>query len=380
VTQSPVSSEIDRFDSSLSLEAARTPPASWYVDPRFLELEREALFRRTWQAVGRLDQVARPGDYFTGELLGDPFVVVRTKENRLAAFLNVCRHHAATVCTGAGNLDEMTCPYHGWTYALDGRLLRTPKMGRSDLLDPGEFGLRPAAAEAWGPFVFIHLGTSPSPLRESLAELEPRLGAMGSWKLHHAQSRVYDMRCNWKVYVDNYLDGGYHVAHLHRGLAGQLDLKSYRTELYRRLSIQSCASSSAVSGHSNPEADPRGDFPERMGSGAIYAWIYPNFMINRYGPVMDTNYVLPLSQDRTRVIFDYYFESIQGKDAREFIRRSVAASHTVQEEDVAISESVQRGLSSGAFDQGIYAPAFEAPMRHFHRTLSEDLRRVERRG
>ena len=162
-----------------------------YTDPRFLEMERHAVFRRCWQAAGRLDQVARSGDYFTGTLLGDPFLVVRGREGRLAAFFNVCRHHAAAVCSGEGRLEEVTCPYHGWTYGLDGRLLRAPRMGRSDIFDRERFGLVPVAAESWGPFVFIHLGGHPSPLQEEMDELRPRLEATGVEKLRFAGRRTY---------------------------------------------------------------------------------------------------------------------------------------------------------------------------------------------
>ena len=368
MSEDPLDQEMNRFDPSLPLESAWTPPASWYTDPRFLERERHGLFFRSWQAVGRVDQLARPGDYFTGRLLGNPFVVVRDGNGTIRAFHNVCRHHAAEVCSGEGCLTEMTCPYHGWTYALDGTILRAPRMGRSDLFDRSRFSLAPLAAEAWGPLVFIHLGKDPAPLREELPELEPRLEATGFRELRFAERRVYDIRCNWKVYVDNFLDGGYHVSQLHRGLAGQLDLGTYRTEVFKRFSIQSC-----VPAHSAGPG-PGGDFPERIGEGALYVWLYPNFMINRYGPVMDTNTVVPLTHDRTRVVFDFFFMETEGEQAREFMARSIAASHIVQEEDVAISESVQAGLSSPAYVQGIYAPAYEAPMFHFHRLLAEDLR------
>jgi choline monooxygenase len=361
--------EMHRFDPEAPLEAARTPPASWYTDPRFLELERITVFRRSWQAVGRVDQLPRAGSYFTGELLGEPFVVVRGSDGAIRAFLNVCRHHAAQVCPGEeGCLTELACPYHGWTYGLDGRLLRAPKLGRSEVFDRDGFGLVPIEVESWGPLVFVHLGQKPASLRQELAELERRLEASAFRELRFAQRKTYDLQCNWKVYVDNYLDGGYHVAHLHRGLAGQLDLKSYRTEIFPRLSIQSCAAPAEAA------AGPEGDFPERIGQGALYAWIHPNFMINRYGSIMDTNYVLPLSHDRCRVVFDFFFDETEGAEAQDFITKSVAASHVVQEEDVAISESVQRGLGSSAYDRGIYAPAFEAPMLHFHRLLARDLR------
>jgi choline monooxygenase len=272
-----VRAELARFDPVLPIESAWTPPASWYQDPRFLDAERAAIFRDSWQAVGRVDQVQHPGDYFTGCLLDLPFVVLRDGTGLLRAFHNVCRHHAAEVCAGSGHLDELSCPYHGWTYRLDGRLTRAPQLGRNDVFDRERFSLKPAAVEAWGPLVFVHLGENPPPLQPQLAELKRRLDAMGTGDLSFVARRSYDLRCNWKVYVDNYLDGGYHVAVLHQALAGQLDLDTYVTEILDRVSIQSVRSPAEA-----PDAGG-GDFAERIGSEALYAFVHPNFMLNRYG-------------------------------------------------------------------------------------------------
>lgn len=354
-----ITEDISRFDPSLPIERAWTPPASWYLKPEFLEVERQRVFRRTWQAVGRVDQVPNPGDYFTGNLAGDPYVVVRDHDGTLRGFHNVCRHHAAQVCSGDGNLNELTCPYHGWTYRLDGRLTRAPRLGASAIFDREQFSLKPAAVEAWGSIVFIYLGDDPPALAAQLAPLTPRLEALGTGALTFVARRSYDLRCNWKVYVDNYLDGGYHVSVLHQALAGQLDLDTYRTELFERISIQSCRG---------------GDFDARIGEAALYAFVYPNLMLNRYGPILDTNWVVPLGHDRTRVVFDFYFLETEGPEARGFIEKSVAASHRVQEEDVFISESVQTGLGSPAYDRGIYAPEIEMAAYHFHRLLAADLR------
>jgi len=359
--------ELKRFDPGLPIEKAWTPPASWYLEPAFLEAERAGVFNRSWQAVGRVEQVAREGEYFTGCLLGEPYVVLRDASGALRAFHNVCRHHAAQVCEGEGRLEELVCNYHGWTYALDGRLLKAPKLGKSEVFERAQFSLRPVAVDSLGPWIWIHLAANPAPLGALLGDLAPRLEATGYQRLTFAARKTYEMRCNWKVYVDNYLDGGYHVSSLHRALAGQLDLKSYGTELFERISIQSCKAPAQAP----PEAG--GDFAERIGDAALYAFIYPNFMINRYGPIMDTNYVVPLAPDRTLVVFDFYFEETEGGEAQEFIRRSIAASHTVQEEDVAISESVQRGLGSPGYDRGIYAPGIEMAAYHFHRLLATDL-------
>lgn len=364
-----VRAELSRFDPSLPIESAWTPPASWYLSPAILEHERARVFLNSWQAVGRVDQVSRPGDYFTGCLLDLPYVVLRDQDGTLRAFHNVCRHHAAEVCAGDGNLKELSCPYHGWTYRLDGRLTRAPRLGRNDVFDRDRFSLKPAAVEAWGPLVYVYLGDDPPPLQPQLAELASRLDAMGTRELKFVARRSYDIRCNWKVYVDNYLDGGYHVSVLHQALAGQLDLDTYVTELFERVSIQSCRS---------PEQAPAasgGDFAERIGSEALYAFIYPNFMINRYGPILDTNWVVPLGPGSTRVVFDFFFKDSEGPEAEAFIERSIAASHRVQEEDVQICESVQKGLGSPAYDRGIYAPAIEMAAYHFHRLLAADLER-----
>jgi len=363
--------ELARFDPKLPIERAWTPPASWYVQPEFLAIERQRVFRRSWQAVGRLDQVKAPGEYFTGAVASDPYVVLRDHDGVLRAFHNVCRHHAAQVCEGEGVLKELVCPYHGWTYRLDGGLTRAPRLGKNELFTREGFSLKPAAVDTLGFFVFVCLGDGLLLLWGQIGGFAGRLDARETSQLRFAARRSYDMRCNWKVYVDNYLDGGYHVSVLHKALAGQLDLGTYVTELFERVSIQSCRSPEEA------PAEAGGDFAERIGDSALYAFIYPNLMLNRYGPILDTNWVLPMGHDRTRVIFDFYFRETEGPEASAFIERSIAASHRVQEEDVQISESVQTGLSSPAYDRGIYAPGVEMAAYHFHRLLAGDLGGVE---
>jgi choline monooxygenase len=178
--------------------------------------------------------------------------------------------------------------------------------------------------------------------------------------------RTYRIACNWKVYVDNYLDGGYHVGYLHRGLAAQLDMDSYQTEVFERYSIQSGAGAGGDGGSGS-------DFSERIGDRVLYAWLYPNLMINRYGPMMDTNWVIPHGHDETEVIFDYYFTKETAGDA-EFVEKSLAASDIVQQEDVDICESVQKGLGSSSYDRGRYSAKREQGELHFHRLLAGDFR------
>lgn len=356
--------ELRRFDPSVPVERARTPPASWYTDPSFLELERERVFARSWQPAARLEQLTRAGDYAAGHLTGEPYVVLRDSADHLRAFFNVCRHHASCVAEGQGNATQLVCPYHGWTYDLDGKLRKAPSLGAVEEFDRNEFGLHPMDVGSWGPLAFVRPRADGPALKTLLSPLEGRIDFA---PLRFFKRVEYELRCNWKVFVDNYLDGGYHVAQLHGGLASQLSLQSYRTEVVDRVSIQTCRSDSSAGGGGT-------DFAERLRGGAVYAFVYPNFMINRYGPVMDTNWVLPLGPDRTLTIFDYYFDAEVFDDAS-FVERSLSASDLVQQEDVAICESVQLGLESSAYDRGRYAPTLEQAAHRFHCLLAEDLLR-----
>ena len=359
--------ELARFRDDLPIEEAATPPSSWYTSAEFFEHEKETVFARSWQYACPLDRVAHPGDYVRVDFHGESYLIVRDERGQLRAFHNVCRHHAAQLLEGEGRVERIVCPYHGWTYALDGALRSAPGMGAMRNFDRADFGLPRVALEVFGPLVFLHPGIPASRVGDELAGLKDRLDELGLDGLKHVRRRRYPMDCNWKVFVDNYLDGGYHVAHLHHGLAGQLDMERYTTEVFERYSIQSCPS--------NPDATFHGrDFRERIGGGALYAWIHPNLMLNRYGPILDANWVVPLGPERCEVVFDYWFQDDQSDAARRFIDVSLEASDDVQQEDVAISESVQRGVRSSSYDQGRYAPKVEIGMFHFHRLLAQDLR------
>ena len=346
------------FDAAASIESAATPPSSWYTDEDLFSLERESVFAKTWQPVARVDALRAPGDFLAGHWFGEPIVVVCGRDGIPRAFYNVCRHHGAEILTGAGRVDELRCPYHGWSYDLDGRLRKAPRTAGIRDFDREGMSLRPLQLETWGPFVFVCTDAAAVPLAPRLAPLESRLERSRWRDLRFATRRTYEMACNWKVFVDNYLDGGYHVPSVHPELGSDLDLATYATETFEHFSLQSA----------------RARESERLGGEVLYAWLYPGFMLNRYGPVLDTHWVVPLAVDRTRVVFDFYFLETEGPDAERFIERSIRASDAIQREDIAISESVQRGLSSGGYDRGRYAPRVETAMHHFHRRLYADLR------
>jgi len=358
---STASTEIGRYDPNRPLSHAATIPASWYRDREVFELERRRVFGGNWIAVGRAEQVREPGQYLTADVAGEPVLVVRGRDGVLRGFFNVCRHHAAAVCPeAAGRAAALKCPYHGWTYGLDGVLKGAPEFEGVCEFDKGANGLVPLRAAVWEQFVFVALEAGLPELTEFLGELPGRVGRLELDSLRFAERRTYELACNWKVFVDNYLDGGYHVPHIHQGLGSVLDYSRYTIENFGRC----CEQSSPIdaSGGESETASVRG------GATAHYFWIYPNFMVNWYEGIMDSNLVLPLGVDRCRVIFDFFFaESVTER------ARSIAVSERIQQEDIAICESVQRGLGSRAYDTGRLSVRREAGEHLFHRLLHADL-------
>jgi choline monooxygenase len=358
---------LESYDPRAPLAEAWTIPAPWYIDPRILDLERRTVFARSWQLAGRAEQVREPGQYVTCDLGGAPILLVRGDDEVLRGFYNVCRHHAAAVMTEPeGRAQRLRCPYHGWTYSLAGELKGTPEFTGACGFNRAENGLVPVETAVWEKWVFVKLERGGPSLAEFLgADLERRIGALGLDELFWMARRHYTLECNWKVFVDNYLDGGYHVPHLHKGLASVLDHGAYAIENGERFCVQS---SPIVSEGAEPET-----VAVRTGDRALYYWIYPNLMINWYEGRMDTNLVIPAGVDRTDVIFDFYFADVSDK-AREHNLASIAVGERIQEEDVAICRSVQRGLGSGAYTAGRLSPRREAGEHLFHRLLEADLR------
>jgi len=357
---------LSSYDDRAPLSRAFTIPASWYVDSRIGELERLNVFSRTWQLVARTSQLQNPGDFVSTRLTGEPIVVVRGNDGKLRAFYNVCRHHAAAVVTQpCGQASILQCPYHGWKYGLDGTLKGIPEFEGVENFERADNGLAPIRVETWECFVFVNLDPNAGCLTSFLGGLAKRVTPLGVSKLHYFDSRTYDIHCNWKVFVDNYLDGGYHVPHLHKGLSSVLDYKQYTIENEDRYCLQSSPMVAS--------SDDAATGATRKGDRAWYFWQYPNLMINCYEGYMDTNYVIPVDVDHCRVIFDFYFSDVS-EARREYNRKSVDVGNRVQDEDLGICEDVQQGLKSRAYGAGRLSVRREAGEHLFHRLLAADLK------
>ena len=364
--ESSVREILESYNPNATLAEAWTIPAAWYVDPRVLELERRTVFARSWQMIGRVEQLRAPGQYVALDLAGEPVLVVRGNDGLVRGFFNVCRHHAAAVITEPeGQAQNLRCPYHGWTYTLEGALKGTPDFAGVCNFERAANGLVPLETAVWENWVFVKLDGSDLALESFLgADLVSQMRGLNLENLQWMERRHYTLDCNWKVFVDNYLDGGYHIPYLHKGLDSVLDYSKYTIENGERFCLQA---SPVVSEGAEGETGA-----VRQGERALYYWVYPNLMINWYEGVMDTNLVIPRGVDRTEVVFDFYFADVS-EAARERNLASINVGHRVQGEDVAICESVQRGLASRAYTAGRLSARREGGEHLFHKLLHADL-------
>ena len=354
----------DAYTATQDLSRATTLPSGWYTDPQFLEHERQRVFWHTWQPVGHARDVARAGQYFAAEIAGEPIVVTRSADGKVRAFSNVCRHRASLIACGKGEGSVLKCPYHGWTYQLDGRLLGAPEFDGVNDWDRASVCLPQYRVQIWGPFVFVNVDGEAPPLEEVMGAIPQEVANIGCaiGDLQFAYRRDYVINCNWKVYVDNYLEG-YHLPTAHPGLFRELDYSQYRVDPHRWYSSQYA-----------PMRPPRDPEQKRQYSeedqSALYFWIFPNFMLNVYPDNLSSNIILPLGPDKTLTIFEWF----QYPGRREVREDTIAFSDEIQQEDILICESVQKGLQSRTYDRGRFSVKRENGVHHFHLLMDEMLR------
>ena len=354
------------FDENI--ETARTIPSSWYTDRKFLDREYKHIFRKTWQLVGRVDQIARIGDYFTVDVAGEPVVIARGADGVVRGFFNVCKHRAGPVALDQGNRKTFICHYLGWTYNLDGTLRHAPEFEEVQALDRCSMGLKPVRVNQWGPLLFVNLDESAPPLESFLGEIGIRTSEHRIEKMQWIQRRDYEINCNWKVYVDNYLEG-YHLPVVHPGLYREIDYDQYKVETHRYYSIQHAPirEKNAKPHEGNRRYTTTGTKQENT----QYYWIFPSLMLNIYLGQMQTNLVIPIGHDRCLTVFEWYVLP----DTETDVNSLVDFGHEIQEEDIFICEHVQRGLQSESYSQGRYSVKRENGVHHFHSLVNESLSR-----
>ncbi len=342
------------------ISRAWTLPAPLYFDRDVAAQERELIFGRTWQVIGHRHQVDNPGDYFTTQLVGEPLLVVRGADRKLRAFYNVCRHRAGPPAEGCGSRKLFRCVYHGWTYNLDGSLNHATEIEDVEGFRPEDFALAPVRCEEWFNLIFVNLDLNARPLSESLGELAQQAQRFPFQNMKLFERRIYDMKCNWKTYVDNYLEG-YHLPTVHPGLNRELDFNAYTVEPYAHHVRQW----SSIRGAQAGDASPRRYQEAHADLTTDYFWAFPNWMLNCYPDNVSVNIVLPIDEGHSRAIFEWYLpEKELGGEAA---KASVRFSDEIQMEDAAICEVVQKNLQSRSYQRGRYSVKQEKGVHAFHR-------------
>lgn len=345
------------------LERSKTIPSAWYVHAAYHDLDREYVFSRSWQYVCSASQLKSNGDYVTDLIAGNPVIVVRDTEGVLQAYFNVCKHRGGPLAMDTcGHAKVLQCKYHGWTYLLDGSLRGVPRFDRTELFDKKDFGLTPIAVKEWQGLVFLCLEPSLAPpFEEVMAGIAERIFPAKLDQLQFYKRDDYPVEANWKVYVDNYLEG-YHIPLVHPDLMSVLDFRSYQTETSTHYSLQ---------------FSPLKDGNHSYGSSsdqAYYYFIFPNMMLNIMPGRLQVNRVDARRANACSTVFDYYYSSIAGEDRDGRIKDDLAFSDHVQQEDVEICEYVQRGLASKAYDQGRFSYDLEGGVHHFQQSLKRSYR------
>ena len=348
-----------QFDSRLAF--ASTIPSSYYTAAGVLAEEQRKIFATTWQLAGSSDRVREPGQFFTTTLAGEPLLIVRGSDSVLRALSNVCRHRAGPVAKGEGKRPVLQCGYHGWTYSLDGRLATTPEFDGVQCFERSSVALPQFRIEEWHGLAFVTLDPSAPSLGEFLAGLSSDMPGHDHSGFRLAARKNWEIDCNWKVYVDNYLEG-YHIPIVHPGLFRELDYPNYRTETRKNYSIQFAPTKRA-----DRIRTTSGDSEVR------YFWLYPNLMLNVYPDNFSTNLIVPLGHNRTMTVFEWFFRDPDDPKTRSELAETIAFSDEIQLEDIGICEAVQRGLGSSTYTSGRYSPQRENGVHHFHRLYARDM-------
>lgn len=344
------------------IERAETLPSAYYTDPGYLEIERVAIFSRQWQLACHESQIPNPGDSICRTIGNNPVIIIRTNEMEIKAFYNVCKHRGGPMSVKKGTTSVLQCQYHGWTYLMDGSLRGVPQFDRVELFDKKDFGLRPVQSCTWEGLVFITLNENPDPLPNVMKGIKERIAPIRISDMQYHTTTVDVIECNWKVYVDNYLEG-YHIPIVHPELATLLDYRNYVTETDDFYSLQY-----------SPFSSNTADNPYNVEDGrAYYYFIYPNIMLNILPGRLQTNIIEPAGHDKCRVIFDFFYSDRQQAIARGTTESDLKASADIQQEDIDICEAVQIGLRSDAYDKGRFSVKRELGVWHFQKLVKQSI-------
>jgi phenylpropionate dioxygenase-like ring-hydroxylating dioxygenase large terminal subunit len=341
-----------------------TLPWAWYNAPEILQREGERIFARSWQYVGHAGQLPGDGSYFTATAGQIPVVVTRARDGALRAFLNVCRHRGHVVASGAARRETLQCPYHAWTYGLDGALRAAPRADREPGFEPGDLALHEIRVDTWGPFVFVNPDASADALTDALGDVPARLAEILDVDALEFRFRTeFELEANWKIACENFLEC-YHCSVAHPGFAAAVDVspESYRLD--------------AVGLTSSQLGPLRRNGDSFLSGGEIarsqFHFLWPNFGLNVFPgkPNLSCGPIVPLGPERTARYLDYFF----APDVEQaWIDDLMAFDDQIGREDKALVEGVQRGVRSGVLAAGRLLGESEQLVAHFQQLCTEAL-------
>ena len=344
-----------------------------YTDSKWAAADLEAIFARTWQWVCHVGSLAAPGSYVTTTIAGMPIAVVRDRDGALRGFYNVCKHRAHELLSGSGATGSIACPYHAWVYSLDGRLQGARRADRMETFDKSEICLDQVQVEEFGGFVYVNLDPSARPLAKQAGDLavEIERWAPDVAGLTLAKRLTYEIESNWKNVVDNFLEC-YHCHVAHPEFVDLVDMDTYEVRTHGIWSSHFAEAGK----HENAAYDVSG---ASVTEHAVW-WMWPNTCLLRYpgrGNFMILQ-ILPAGPDRTLETWDFYLETAEPNEAELDSIRYI--DEVLQQQDISIVESVQRGMRTPAFDQGriVFDPEgsglSEHGVHHFHGLVLEAYR------
>lgn len=348
--------------------------ADAYTDPQWFAIDQKAIFARTWQWLCHVEKLREPGSYVTGTVAGMPIVAVRDEAGTLRAFYNVCKHRAHELLSGEGVRRSIVCPYHAWNFDLSGRLRRARNTDGMAGFDPSTVCLDQVRVTEFGGMVYVNLDPGAAPLSEQAGDLEAEIleRAPDVAKLTLARRLTYDIASNWKNVVDNFLEC-YHCHVAHKDFVSLVDMSTYEVTTYGIWS-----SHMAQAGRTeNTAYDVSG---ATVTEHAVW-WLWPNTCLLRYpgrGNFMVLQ-IIPDGPERTLETWDFYLETAEPDEAELDSIRYI--DEVLQKEDIALVESVQRGMRTPAFSQGkiVYNPdgagLSEHAVHHFHGLVLDAYRR-----
>lgn len=345
---------------------AKTLPQRYFISPEIFAKEQEKIFSRQWVCVGHQSQIAKTGAYFLSEVAGESLIVVRDQRSIIHGFYNVCRHRGTRLCeTRTGHAPALQCPYHAWTYGLDGRLIGAPHMDQVEGFDKAGHSLHAIALELWEGFIFVNLAPAPTPLAEVFAPLSGKFTHWNLPELRSAQRIEYDVRANWKLIFENYSEC-YHCPGVHPALSKLTPYDSAENDLCEGPFLggfMPIKKGKSLTMSGNACALPVGDMKAADHARVFYYSIFPNMLLSMHPDYVMVHQIWPQSPERTLILCDWFFhpQAAAASNPSYNPQDAIGFWDMTNKQDWHVCELSQQGIASRAYQPGPYSPRESIP-------------------